>query len=208
MQNIILILSILGIQVLAWFTVGPQFVLIVRNSLIYSRKTGIWTGLGFAIGNSIHIIYSVITIAFVTSVSPASFLIIKYLGVIYLTYLGIKTILAKTQINNNDLTKEKKASLTKFQAIKLGIITNILNPKAPLFFVSIFGVVISAGSPWWLIIFLMITMPMTSFLMASMWAVVFSHHKTKSIYNKHQSIINKFLGATLIILAIFIALYK
>jgi len=208
MQNIILILSILGIHFLAWFTVGPQFVLIVRNSLLYSRKTGIWTAVGIATGNSIHITYSVITITLVTSVSPTSFVVIKFLGVFYLTYLGIKTILAKKQTKNNSSEKDKKTDLTKLQSIRIGLITSILSPKASLFFVSMFGVVISAGSPWWVIIFLLIAMPTLSFSMASMWAIVFSQNKIRAIYNKYQSIVNKFLGGALIVLAIIIAFYK
>ena len=55
MESLILIGTILAIHLLAWFIPGPVFVLIIRNSLVYSRKSGMWTALGIAIANIIHI---------------------------------------------------------------------------------------------------------------------------------------------------------
>jgi threonine/homoserine/homoserine lactone efflux protein len=203
MENIILIISILGIHVLAWFTFGPSMVLIIRNSLVYSRKTGIYTAVGIMISNFIHVTYSVVAIIFLTSISPIS-IIIKFLGAGYLTYLGIKTILKKPHAKNNEIKKEDETDISKWRGIRTGFITNILSAKASLFFIAIFGTVISSGSPLWVIIFLMIAMPILSLVMASMWAIIFSYNKAKSIYNKHQGIVNKFLGATLILLALLI----
>ena len=207
MESLILINTILAIHIFAWFTPGPLFVLILRNSLVYSKKTGIWTAVGIAIGNFIHITYVVVGIALIISTSPITFNIIKFLGVGYLTYLGIKTLLIKIDTQKADNTIEQK-DITPFQAAKIGFLTNILSPKASLFFASIFATVMSSGSPFWVVIFLWVAMPLNSFIMASILSMIFTHKKVKFVYSKYQGIINKCLGLALILLAVMIAFHK
>lgn len=207
MESVILISTILAIHIFAWFTPGPLFVLILRNSLVYSRKTGIWTALGIAIGNLIHITYAVIGISILISTSPVIFNVIKFLGVGYLIYLGIKTLLLKINAQKTDDFVEQK-DLTPFQAVKIGFFTNILSPKASLFFASIFATVMSSGAPFWVVIFLWIAMPLNSFIMASILSLIFTHKKVKFVYTKYQGIINKCLGIALILLATIIAFHK
>lgn len=207
MESLVLISTILAIHIFAWFTPGPLFVLILRNSLVYSRKTGIWTALGIAIGNLIHITYAVIGISFLISTSPVIFNIIKFLGVGYLTYLGLKTLFIKIETQKADNLIEQK-DINPFQAAKIGFLTNILSPKASLFFASIFATVMSSGSPFWVVIFLWIAMPLNSFIMASILSLIFTHKKVKFVYTKYQDIINKCLGIALILLAVIIAFHK
>lgn len=208
MENIILISTILAVHIFAWFTPGPLFVLIVRNSLIYSRKTGVWTAVGIAVGNLVHITYSVTGIALIISASPTTSGIIKFLGVGYLAYLGIKTFIIKVETQKSKTTSDERKGLSPFQALKIGFLANILSPKASLFFASIFAAVLSSGAPTWVVGFLMFMMPLNSFIMASVLSVFFTHKKVILIYSKHQSIVNKCLGAALILLAIIIAFHK
>ena len=204
MEILIFISTILSIHILVWFTPGPLFVLIVRNSLVYSRKSGIWTAVGIAVGNAIHIIYSVTGIALIISTSETAFNIIKFLGAGYLVYLGIKTFLIKAETQKADAANEHK-EISPFKAAKIGFLTNILSPKASLFFASIFATVISSNPPLWVVIFLMIAMPINSFVMASIISIFFTQKQVKSVYLKYQYIFNKILSVALILLAIIIA---
>lgn len=208
MENLILIGTILAVHIFAWLTPGPLFVLIVRNSLVYSRKSGIWTALGIAIGNFIHITYSVTGIALLISASPIASNIIKFLGVGYLAYLGIKTFLIKVETQKANTTSEEHREISPFQAAKIGFLTNILSPKASLFFASIFATVMSAGVPFWVVVFLWIAMPLNSFIMAAILSVFFTQKRIRAAYGKHQYIVNKVLGVALLVLAVIIAIYK
>ena len=208
MESLILISTILAVHVFAWFTPGPLFVLIVRNSLVYSRKSGIWTAVGIAIGNTIHITYSVTGLALIISASPVAFNIIKFLGVGYLAYLGIKTFLIKAEAQKADSTSEIHKDISPFQAAKIGFLTNILSPKASLFFASIFATVMASGSPFWVVIFLWVAMPLNSFIMASVLSAFFTQKKVRSVYGNYQHIVNKLLGAALLIFAIIVATHK
>lgn len=207
MESIILISTILSIHFFAWLTPGPLFVLIIRNSLIYSRKTGFWTAVGFAIGNFIHILYSVTGIAFIISKSPAAFNFIKFLGVGYLIYLGLKTLSLKIPSQKTN-SSEKQKDISPLSAVKVGFLANILSPKASLFFASIFASVLSSGAPSWVVIFLMIAMPLNSLLMATILSIFFTQGRVRAVYTKSQHIFNKLLGGALILLALIIALSK
>lgn len=207
MENYVLIGSILLIHVLAWFTPGPQIVLIMRNSLVYSRKTGFWTAVGFALGNFIHIILAVAGIGIIISGWPIAFSLIKFLGAGYLIYLGLKTFFTKAQLQKPQ-TREKHRDIASISALRTGLITNLLSPKASPFFITIFGTLLASKPPYWVVMFLMIAMPLNTLMMASMWSLFFAHQNIKAVYARFQSISNKCLGGLLILLALMIVFSK
>jgi threonine/homoserine/homoserine lactone efflux protein len=197
----------LAIHVFAWFTPGPLFVLIIRNSLVYSRKSGIWTAAGIAIGNFIHITYSVLGLALIISASPVAFNVIKFLGAGYLVYLGTKTFLTKLETQSG-IAYHKHKDISPFEAAKTGFLTNILSPQASFFFASIFTTVMASGSPFWVVLFLWIAMPLNSFLMASILSIFFTQKRVRNVYANYQHIANRLLGAALFLLAGIVLLYK
>lgn len=203
MENLVLISAVLGIHIFAWFTPGPITILIIRNSLLYSRGAGLWTATGIAIGNLVHIIYSVTGIALIIASSSIMFNVIKFLGVGYITYLGVKTLLI-TDSKFSIQTKGEHKDISAFNAAKIGFITNILSPKASLFFASIFANVYAAKASIWVIVFLMIAMPLNSLFMASLYSVFFTQERIRKIYKNYQGIFNKILGVALIFLAALI----
>jgi len=208
MEIFTLIITILAIHIFAWFTPGPMTVLIIRNSLVYSRKSGIWTAVGIALGNAVHITYSVTGLALIISTSPVAFNIIKFLGVGYLAYLGIKTFFIKIETQKSDKKSKKHKDISPFKAIRIGFIANILSPKASLFYASIFANVMAFGVPFWVVIFLWIAMPLNSFVMASIYSLFFTQKKIRIFYANYQHIVNKLLGAALLVFAIIVAFYR
>ncbi|MEK7085471.1 MAG: LysE family transporter, partial [Patescibacteria group bacterium] len=69
MNNLTLIGTVAIIHLLAAVSPGPDFIMCVKNSLTYSRKTGIWTAVGFSIGMAVHIFYSLAGVALIISKS-------------------------------------------------------------------------------------------------------------------------------------------
>jgi threonine/homoserine/homoserine lactone efflux protein len=72
-----LILPILGIHLLALMSPGPSTILIIKNSLGNSRKAGLATALGIGIGESIHVLYSILGLGYIISQSIMALQIIK-----------------------------------------------------------------------------------------------------------------------------------
>lgn len=141
-------LTVAVVHLLAVMSPGPDFVMISRNSLIYSRKTGVYSAIGLGLGILVHVTYSLVGIGLIISKSILLFSILKFVGAAYLIYIGYQCLQAKPrQEKNIENKKTKPGDLGKLQAIRMGFLTNVLNPKATLFFFALFTQVISTNTP-------------------------------------------------------------
>jgi RhtB (resistance to homoserine/threonine) family protein len=193
--------SVLLIHLLAVMSPGPDFVMALRNSLTYSRKTGIYTAIGFGIGIGVHVFYCVIGLALIISTSPFIFNIIKYLGVAYLTYIGVVSIYSKAK-DVSAGSEIHKTDISALKAIRIGFLTNVLNPKATLFFLSLFTFVIGPDVPKNIAWFLGVMMMINTALWFSFVAVFFTQARIRVLFNKYQKAFNVVFGVLLIAIAI------
>lgn len=193
--------SVLLIHLLAVMSPGPDFVMALRNSLTYSRKTGIYTAIGFGLGIGVHVFYCVFGLALIISTSELIFNIIKYLGVAYLTYIGVASICSETKdVSTGNETY--KTDISAFKAIRIGFLTNVLNPKATLFFLSLFTFVIGPNVPKNIAWFLGIMMMINTTLWFSLVAIFFTQIRIRILFNKYQKAFNVVFGVLLIVIAI------
>ena len=204
MEYIAIISTVSVIHILAVISPGPDFIVAVKHSLSYSRKTGIWTAFGFGAGITIHVLYCVAGLAVLISQSIIIFNIVKYLGAAYLIYIGIKSIISKTS-NVEVEAQKKKEYISNFKALKIGFFTNVLNPKATLFFLSIFTMVISPDTPKSIIAILSFIMIFNTILWFSLVSIFFTQKRIIKIYSKFQKVFNKIFGALLIAIGIKVA---
>ncbi|MCB9361763.1 MAG: LysE family translocator [Flavobacteriales bacterium] len=193
--------SVLLIHLLAVMSPGPDFVMALRNSLTYSRKTGIYTAIGFGIGIGVHVFYCVFGLALIISTSELAFNIIKYLGVAYLIYIGVISIVSKTK--DIDVDKEfHKKDINPLKAIRIGFLTNVLNPKATLFFLSLFTFVIGPDVPKNIVWFLGVMMMINTALWFSFVAIFFTQKRVRALFNRNQKVFNLIFGFLLITIAL------
>lgn len=186
---------------------GPDFVMAVKNSLTYSRRTGIFTGIGIGLGISIHILYCAAGVGYIISKSIIVFNVIKYLGAAYLIYMGVMSILSKGA--RIDIEKAAKLpDMTRFQAIKTGFLTNVLNPKATLFFLGLFTFMIKPDTPVSVIIVLALIMIFTAIIWFTIVAMFFTQKRIQNAFNRFEKYFNRFFGGLLVLLGIKIALTK
>ncbi len=194
---------IFGIHLLAVMSPGPDFVMVLKNALQYDRKTAIYTSLGISMGIGVHILYSVAGIAFLLQKNQGVFQIVKILGALYIIYIGFKTLRAKQQ--KIDIETNGNKSLNPKKAIRTGFITNVLNPKASLFFLSIFSMLIPPDVPLWVLLGISAMLILVTFLWFSLVSVVFTNPVVEKKYEKYEPYIIKIFGIVLITLGIFIA---
>ncbi|MDO5046884.1 LysE family translocator [Campylobacter sp.] len=124
---------------------GPDFIITVRNSMMHGRSAGIYSAIGIATSIWIHVGYSIAGLALIISQSITLFSIIKYFGAGYLIYIGYKTFTSKS-LSNLDINEAGIAKMSKFDAFKMGFVSNVLNPKTTILFFSIFTQLISADT--------------------------------------------------------------
>ncbi len=193
--------SVLLIHLMAVISPGPDFIMALRNSLTYSRKTGIYTAVGFGLGIGVHVFYCVFGLALIISTSELAFNIIKYLGVAYLAYIGVMSIVSKS--SNIEVGKQSHlADISPLRAIRIGFLTNVLNPKATLFFLSLFTFVIGPNVPTTISWVLGIMMMINTTIWFSLVAIFFTQVRIRTIFNQYQNVFNTIFGILLIAIAI------
>lgn len=205
MEYVSTILTVAFIHFLAVVSPGPDFMMITRNSLVYSRKTGIYSAIGLGLGISVHITYSLIGIGLIIARSILLFSVIKLLGAGYLIFIGYKSLTSKSSDVSQHSQNQKK-DISSWQAIKIGFLTNVLNPKVTLFFLSVFTLVISPKTPIGVKLFMGVEMSLVTMSWFSLVAYLVSHHFIKSRFHRIQHVAEKVIGVVLIGLGIKVAL--
>ena len=140
------LLLITSVHLLAAASPGPDFVLVSQQTLCNGKRAGLLCSMGIALGLSVHILYSAFGLAALIANSASALWIIRLLGGSYLIYLGIRGLRAKVT-NGPAMAINKVTQGSAFNTIGLGFLCNALNPKAPIYFISLFTIVISQTSP-------------------------------------------------------------
>ncbi|MEJ2040493.1 MAG: LysE family translocator [Desulfosarcinaceae bacterium] len=115
-------------------TPGPDTFYILGRTISQGSNSGIASVLGISTGVLVHTIAAAIGLSTILATSALIFRIIKFIGAAYLVYLGITLILASKDtgvLNRNNLS-----SSGFWKIYRQGVITNVLNPKVALFFLS------------------------------------------------------------------------
>ncbi|MDN2662967.1 LysE family translocator [Psychromonas sp. 14N.309.X.WAT.B.A12] len=190
------LLSVTVIAIFMAISPGADFVMITRNSLFHGRQSGLYSALGIGLAIWIHVAYSIAGLAIIISKSILLFSLIKYLGAAYLIYIGYKTLTAKSKLN--DMQQTDSEPLSNFAALKLGFITNALNPKTTLFFLSLFTQVVNPSTPVSIQILYGLIICLAHIAWFSMVSMFFSHPALVSKFNIHKQKIEKVVGSVLI----------
>jgi threonine/homoserine/homoserine lactone efflux protein len=116
---------------------GPDFLLMTNNTLSGGKKLGYITLLGNRFSLILHITFALLGLSLILQQSAFVFSSVRILGAIYLIYLGYVKLKNGWKIRSNIQTSQK-ITKKKFQALRMGFLSNFLNPKVSLFFISIF----------------------------------------------------------------------
>ncbi|MGQ4382484.1 LysE family translocator [Streptomyces sp. SAS_270] len=121
---------------------GADFTVVVRNALV-SRRAGVACALGVAGGLLLHTALAVAGVAAVLTAVPALFRTLQLLGGAYVLYLGVRTLGALRR----PLAAPGDEAGSGARPLRQGFVTNALNPKAPITFLSLLPQFVPAGSP-------------------------------------------------------------
>lgn len=140
-------LTVALIHLLAVASPGPDFAVVVRESVTHGRKAGTWAALGVGSAIFVHVGYSLLGIGIIVSQSIVLFNALKWAAAAYLLYIGFKALRAQPAKASDEPLKIGVAERSAKGAYVSGFVTNGLNPKATLFFLSLFTVVINPHTP-------------------------------------------------------------
>tara|TARA_R110002126_G_scaffold160458_13_gene308144 strand:- start:6477 stop:7115 length:639 start_codon:yes stop_codon:yes gene_type:complete len=140
-------LLIASVHLLAVASPGPDFAIVLRYAVRYGRRAAIFASLGIGVAILLHVTYSLVGIGVLIKTTPWLFQLLSVLAACYLLYLAQGALRSQPPAGQETLAKEQTVALSSTKAFSTGFITNGLNPKATLFFLSLFAVVISADTP-------------------------------------------------------------
>jgi len=197
------LLVITSIHLLAAASPGPDFVLVSQQTLSNGKKAGLLCSIGIALGLSIHILYSAFGLAAIIANSTTALWAIKLLGGSYLIFLGIKGLRAKPSAQ--PVTASRQSALNQLSATKtigLGFLCNALNPKAPIYFVSLFTIVISADTSATHLAIYGIWMMVIQLAWFSLVTALFSTPKVSAKLQSAGYIVDRIAGGAMLLLGL------
>ncbi len=198
---------------LAAMSPGPDFALVSKNSLLLSRRAGVYTAIGVALGLAIHVTYALLGFSVIIKESVVIYSIIKYLGAVYLAFLGTQLLLScrkKSAVlcgveNVAGSVEEKKRSSTG--ACASGFLCNVLNPKATLFVLSFFSQIIDQGMSLSSQLIVGLEIVLITLLWFIILAMLFSHPKLREKFIRFQNPLSIVMGLFLLSFSIKLAFF-
>lgn len=146
------------VALLAAVSPGPDFFIVMKNSLGYGRYVGAASAIGIGSALGIHAAYTILGLGVIIRDAVVLFKAIQIAGAAYLAYLGVSAIVASFKAGGKgiDFDADRAGADRNVPAKTLaggfrdGFLTNLLNPKAVVFFLSIFSQFIGADTPSWM----------------------------------------------------------
>jgi RhtB (resistance to homoserine/threonine) family protein len=200
-------LTIVVAHALAVASPGPDFALVLRQSLAHGRRTAVWSSIGIGCGLSIHIGYCILGLGYFLKNSEVALATVKYLGAAYLAWVGVQALRARARAGDVDLAAGATAP-TDGAAWTTGFLVNVLNPKAALFFISLFPLAVSVTTPKLVQVGYGVWMTLATVAWFSFVSVVFTREDVRRRFLRHGHWIDRALGVVFIGFAVSLVFAK
>ena len=112
-------------------TPGPGIFYVLARTLSGGKREGVLSAFGTFVGGSVHVLAVGLGLSAVLAASASAFVAVKYAGALYLAWLGLRMIRTR-----NLPMDEPGAGGSTNHAFRQGVVTEVLNPKTALFFLS------------------------------------------------------------------------
>ncbi|WP_141013363.1 LysE family translocator [Nocardioides sambongensis] len=148
-------LAFLGVAGLLTLTPGPDMALVLRNGVRGGSRAAWWTGLGCCTGIAGYALITAVGLAAVLAASDAAFTVIKVAGAAYLVYLGARALWAASAGGSEPAVEPEigvtggsgAAMTSRREAFRQGLVSNLLNPKIALIFLTLIPQFVTAEDP-------------------------------------------------------------
>lgn len=198
-------LQVIAIALLAGMSPGPDFFLVLKNSLGYGRRIGIASALGIAVALVIHASYTIVGLALIIQHHRWLFAAIQISGALYLAYLGISTIFTifrKRKAEAPDPGAESGGKKSFLRGFLNGFLCNILNPKAFVFFLSVFSQFVARDSSKLAELVYGIEVVATIGAWFVLVSILASLESFRNIYRRAEKWLERVFGCVLVLFAV------
>lgn len=195
------VLTLALIALLGAMSPGPDFAIVTRYALTGSRKAALLASLGIAAALLIHAAYCILGLGILLVESPLAFRIVQIIGSCYLAYLGIRLLLPSKPSAPAKPVKSHQAFLS-------GFLTNLLNPKAALFILSIFAQFVRPETTLPTKVLYGLVIALIAMIWFSILSFLITHRYFLPHFKRFQHILMKVMGVILIALALYVIIFS
>lgn len=182
---------------------GPDFAIVLKHSISYGRRAGIITSIGVGIAILLHVTYSLAGIGILIKTTPWLFNVFSYAAAAYLAWIGFNALRSQpAQQNNDQEVTVSDDTISDKKAFWTGFLTNGLNPKATLFFLSLFAVIVSPDTPMTVKMVYGVYLTIATGTWFCFLSYVLSSRKVRDFIGDNSHWFDRIMGAILILLAI------
>lgn len=121
-------------SILLNITPGQDTIYILGRSLAQGKQAGLMSAMGIMAGVLVHTLLASLGLSVILATSSLAFAIVKYAGVVYLIWIGIGFFIKRN--GNTTLPDALESEPDSWKIFRQGLLTNVLNPKVALFFLS------------------------------------------------------------------------
>ena len=198
-MSIIIFIKILIVCLLGAVSPGPSMVVVMNNALFKNRFHGILTSLGHGFGIGMYALFAVLGIALIIKTNLFVFNGIKFISIIFLIYLGVKSIISKSKLdfgkyNLND-------GITSFSQ---GVSISLLNPKIFIWFIAIYSQFMSVDND----LFFNTVLVLTAAIVDALWYITLTLLVTSKIVldfiKNKNGLLQKFVGIIFIAIGLLL----
>ena len=187
-------------------TPGPDMIYLLGRTLAQGKQAGVAAVVGINLGGYFHLLAAVIGISALIAASATAFTVLKWCGALYLVYLGVQALRSGGVVPT--LNKTDSANVTYRTILWQGFVSDVLNPKVVVFFVSLLPqfIVPDAGNPTIQLLVLGVSLNIIA-LIINLLLVLFAESVIERLGARKTlaSVLNKLLGGIFIGLGIRLA---
>jgi threonine/homoserine/homoserine lactone efflux protein len=122
---------------------GPAVIYILTRSVSQGRNAGLVSAVGVNLGSSIHVIAAVAGLTVLLANSATAYAAVKWAGVAYLAWIGIRTLMKK----DADFAQPQQEEAALRKIFIQGVLVNMLNPKVAIFFLAFLPQFVDINAP-------------------------------------------------------------
>jgi len=187
---------------------GADFAMVLRQAIGRGRRAAVWTSAGIATAILVHGAYTLLGVGVLVGQSLLVFNLLKWAGAAYLLWLGISALRGPAPQPPSAPEAEIRTDGSAFSAFSLGFLTNLLNPKAVLFFLALFTTLVSAHTPGEAKLFYLGSMSLMLFSWFTLVSLFFTTAAVRQGFFRLGRWFNRITGITFILLAVRVAVAR
>ncbi|MCA1931596.1 LysE family translocator [Rheinheimera sp.] len=196
-------LLIASVHLVAVASPGPDFAIVLRYAVRYGRNVALAASLGIGMAIFLHVCYSLLGLGLLIKTTPWLFTLFSLLSATYLAYIGFQAIRssASDSAAPEVATDTESESPSLLKAFSSGFVTNGLNPKATLFFLTLFAAIISPVTPFSYKVIYGLYMAFATAAWFALLSVILTHEKIRTFLLLKGYWFDRLMGAVLLALA-------